>query len=303
MTRLPLYSLGRWIGLGCPRSVSGWLADRVADWHWRLSAKDRAAVQANLTQILNRPMTPDAPEVRDVFHHLAWYLLEFVTAPRLAESLDTIPGREALRRSLRPGQGTIILSAHLGNWELGAILMRRMGFPFDVVALPHRDRPVNRFFDRQRARCGVEVVPLSPRATSRCLSLLRQGHLLGMLADRDFGDTGMTVSFFGEQIVVPRGLAVLSLRSQAPVLPVFVIREGPWRFRVHIEPPIMPPRATGNAERVRILTQQYLAVLERWIRRFPTQWLMFRPLAESQPTRISTALSHEPAQPWATRRL
>jgi len=176
--------------------------------------------------------------------------------------------------------GAIVVTAHLGNWELGAVALRHRGLPVSIVALPHRDAGVNAFFDRQRRRCGIHhVIPVGPHATRRSLEALRQGHVLGMAADWEFGEQGITVPFFGATAVVPKGPAVLSLRSGAPLIPAFLIREAPWRLRLHLEPPIWSPQETRGPEAVVRLTQAYVRVTEQYIRRFPTQWLTFRPIA------------------------
>jgi lauroyl/myristoyl acyltransferase len=71
---------------------------------------------------------------------------------------------------------------------------------------------------------------------------------------------------------------VLSLRARAPIIPVFVIRELPWRFRFYIEQAIWPPQGPAADDRVLQLTQTYATIMERYLRRFPSQWLMFHPL-------------------------
>jgi len=264
------YWLAHAISRAFPPGGNLWMAERLADAYWDLAVTERAAIRSNLAAILGRPIDDDSPMVREVFRGFGRYLAEFFVADRLTPSQLVIEGLDALAGVLPPRQGAIVLTAHLGNWELGAISLHRAGYAVSAVALPHENPRVNALFDRQRRRCGVEVVPLGLGAGSRCLEALRSGRLLGIAGDREFGRNGIRVDFLGRSTVLPRGPATLSLRARAPVVPMFLVREGPWRFRFHVEPPILPERAT-----VEQLTQRYAAAIERHVRRFPEQWIVF----------------------------
>ncbi|MBI2174108.1 MAG: lysophospholipid acyltransferase family protein [Candidatus Omnitrophica bacterium] len=258
-------------------------SERIADWQWHRSQKDRLAVASNLSVIYGHPISEEDGRVREVFRNFARYLVEFCVIDDSRKPILAIEGQELLSAS---PQGTILLTAHIGNWELGALLMSRLGLPLSVVALPHPEPCINQFFLRQRARCGISVIPLNRQSAAICLQHLHQGKFLGLLGDREFSNHGVEVPFFGQPILLPRGPATLSLRSGTAIIPVFLIREGPWRFRLFCEPPI-EPRAFMNLEReesVTILTQQCAKILEKFVRRFPEQWLLFQPM--NQPPRL-----------------
>lgn len=300
MSKIYLCRLAQWVSNGLPPRVGVRLAEQLADLQWRRAAHDRAAVQSNLRVVLNHSAADDGSMVREVFRNFARYLVEFLTAHRPRHAAITIEGTERVVSAIRPLQGCIILSGHLGNWELGAIALRRLGFPISSVVLPHQDPRVNLFFNEQRFRCGVGAVPLGIRAAQRCIELLRAGRQLAVLGDREFGQHALPVSFFGRRCAMPRGPALLSLRTGVPVIPVFFIREGLWRFRFYVEAPIYPvasrpPSSAQGREgqvgshggalqdlrthdQVLQLTQAYVKVIERYIQRFPSQWLMFQPL-------------------------
>lgn len=255
-------------------------AERLADAQWRLSARDRAAVTANLSLIMGQPVSERSPLVREVFRNFGRYLVEFFTFHRAAPPALTIDGYHHLADARRGGGGVLALAAHLGNWEVGAALLHRLGVPVSVVALPHPDPRLDRLFNRQRQRCGVEVIPLGPEAAHRSLQRLRVGGLLGIMCDRAFSRDGIPVVLCGREVAFPRGPALLSLRSRAPALPTFLVREHRGTFRLCIEPPIWPQAAGSHASSVRSLTQQYAAVVERYLNRFPSQWLMFQSIVQ-----------------------
>jgi len=281
MEPLAGYQVAQFLNAALPADACLWLAERLAERHWRHAASDRRAVQENLAAILNQPVAEHSPPVREVFRNFARYLEEFIRAPQLLSSPLVVEGEEDVGRLLRAHPRCLILSAHVGNWELGGMLIRRMGIPISAVFLPHQDQEVNRFFDAQRLRCGVGVIPLGVGATPACLGWLRAGRPVAIMSDREFGTNGIRVRLFGRPARLPRGPAMLSLRTGAPTIPVVLIRQGPWRFRFYTEPPIWPPEGSSSrlAERLQELTQRYARSLERAIGLDPTQWLMFRPFA------------------------
>jgi len=248
----------------------------LSDLQWRRAHADRRAVQANLSLVCGRPVAADAAAVREVFRNFGRYLLEFFSCSRIAEPRLAVEGEEHLAAARRRG-GAIILTAHLGNWELGAACLQRLGVPMSVVALPHADARTDRLFNALRRRHGMEVIPLGvPQATARCLRSLRAGRCLGLLGDRDFSGHEISATFCGRPVLLPRGPATLSLRAGAAVVPTFLLREGRWSFRLCIEPPIWPQRGTSAAGAIECLTQTYAGVMERYLKRYPEQWVMFR---------------------------
>ncbi|MBI3319280.1 MAG: lysophospholipid acyltransferase family protein [Candidatus Omnitrophica bacterium] len=281
------YRVARRLSRALPPRGAFWLAERLVEQWWRCSPTDRAAVASNLSVILGRPVPGDGLTV-DVFRNFALYLTEFLSADLLLRrSSIRIEGREETAAQLRKTPQAIILSAHLGNWELGAMVLRQLGFSISVVALPHRDPRVNRLFDRQRQRCGVEVIPLGATAMQRSLAVLRQGGLVGIVGDREFGVNGIPVQFFGRQVLMPRGPALLSLRTGAPVVPIFLLRTGRERFQLSCSTPIQPSagdaraaagESASSSARVQRLTQHYSTAIEDAVARFPNQWLMFQPI-------------------------
>ena len=269
------YHLAQWLSLTLPSSVSFGLAQRLADLQWRCSVQDRSAVHANLEMVLGTALPQDAPLVREVFRNFARYLVEFFALHRVPRPDVTVDGSEFLSQAHRAGRGVIVLTAHLGNWEAGAVLIHRMGFPVSAVALPHGDSGLDRLFNAQRQRCGIEVIPLGRDAAARSLRSLQAGHVLGILGDRVFAGDGLQVTCYGRQLLLPRGPALLSTRSQAPVVPASLVREGMWKFRLLCEQPIWPTGRVAAMEALHALTQRYATAMERHLKRWPGQWLMF----------------------------
>ena len=229
-----MFRWGSRISRALPWGAKLRVAEALADRPWRRATEDRLRIRANLGIILGRPVLDDSSLVREVYRNFARYLVEFAVADRLAPPRLVMTGGEAVARRLQACRGAVALTAHLGNWELGAIGLRRLGVPVTAVALPHHESSVNGLYDAQRRRCGVEVVPVGRHATARALRVLRRGEVVAVVADRDFGQRSVEVSFFGRQTSLPRGPAILSLRAHAPILPSFLIREGRGAFRLFV---------------------------------------------------------------------
>ena len=254
------------------------LAAWCADGQFARARRQREAVCNNLAILLGRSPEDAITTASEVFRHFAWYLVEFLTIHRVRHPMVAVEGQEHLRQAQQAGRGVIILTAHLGNWEVGAVLLRRMGYPISAVALPHADARLEALFNEQRRRCGVAATPLSPDAARWSLARLRQGHLLGLLGDQDFAGDGLTMRIGGGCLTVPKGPAVLSARSRAPIVPTVLIREGVWNFRLRHEPPLWPDRDGQPSSAVPRLMGAYAEALQQWLMRTPQQWVMFQPV-------------------------
>jgi KDO2-lipid IV(A) lauroyltransferase len=272
------WRISQWLGERASLSLMYRLAEAVADRQWRASAKDRQAVQANLTLALGAPVPERSPVVREVFRNFARYLVEFFSLHRIQTSAVEMDGLEHLHEAHRRGRGVIVLTAHFGNWELAAVIIRRLGFTLRAVALPHADPRTDRVFNEQRRRCGIEVIPLGPAAMHQSLRCLREGHLLGALGDQSFAGHGLPARLCGRTVTLPSGPSLLSLRSQAPIVPTFLVREGGGKFRLCFEPPMWPQTHPAGRSAFAQLTQRYAAILQQYLTRFPSQWLLLQPI-------------------------
>ena len=257
-----------------PLPLAYWLADRVADAQWWRSVKDRNAVAENL-QLID-PVGASPQRERQVFRNFGHYLVEFFAIHGTTPTVQ-FQGEHHLQEAHAQGRGVISLTGHLGNWELAGVCVRRRGYAVSGIALRHRDEETDRLFNHRRSLEGLGVIPLGPGAWRESLQVLQRGEVLGILGDRDFTNHGIRLPFFSASAVFPLGPALLSLRSGAPVVPTFLLRQGPMKFQLIWEPAIRPPAHRSASGAAEALTREYVRVLESYIRRWPDQWLMFQP--------------------------
>ncbi len=282
MFKFLLYKIGQFIVNHLSLKGSYQFASFFSDLQYYFSPRDRRAVRRNLRLIMGS--RPDLPQLsREVFRNFGKYLVDFF---RMARTVNkefiqdhvVIRNRQLLDEILKLKKGVILLTAHIGNWELGAVVLSRLGYPFAAIALPHKERPVNDLFNEQRETHGIEIIP-SNNAVRRCMEVLKENKIIALLADRDFTKHGEKLNFLGKQAIIPKGAAVFSFRTGAPILPTFLVRTAEGQFELIFDPPIFPPdRVDGQIEdeALRGLMQRHTQVIEEKIRQFPTQWLMFR---------------------------
>ncbi len=276
-----IYSLGQWLVRVLPARAAVALAVFISDIHYTFARADRAAVRANLTAATGT----DVPDqmVRDVFRNFGRYLMEFLTltkkvSPEYIRDHVECVHMERLQEALAKGKGGIIISAHVGNWEMASAVVASAGLPLSIIALPHKDQRVNVFFNRQREFFGTVVFPTTT-AVRRCLEHLKKNRLVAVLVERDFGQTGMVMDFLGRKAMIPKGAALFSLKTGAPLLPVVFARKDNGDFQFVFYEPIEPPAVPHNGITDDVLAAfigRYIRVIEGVIRRHPAQWLMFR---------------------------
>ncbi|HNX81259.1 MAG TPA: lysophospholipid acyltransferase family protein [Candidatus Omnitrophota bacterium] len=275
-----LYRLGRWIVLRVPLKLGYLIAHVVSDINFLFARADRAAVMGNLRVIFPDKSRRELRRIRrDMVHNFAKYLVDFFRFSSIdktyVEKNIKLENLHYFDDALKEGTGVIVLTAHLGNWELGGVVLALLGYPFWAVALPHKDKRVNDFFDSQRLSKGLRVLPLG-RAVRQIIHLIRENNMVALVGDRDFTQKGPVSEFFGKPSIFPEGPAALSLSLHTPIIPGFLIRNPDDTFTLRIEKPIeFSP--TGDKEKdSAALIRTYTAVFERYIRQFPDQWYMFR---------------------------
>ena len=214
------------------------------------------------------------------------------------ERLCAIEGEERLKAALAAGRGVIFLTGHLGNWELMAALVTRRGYPASVVATPVYDPRLDRRLVDARARHGVHTISRgSPSAARHLLSGLRRNAILGMLIDQDTDVDGVFVPFFGRPAYTPAGPAALALKTGAPVIFGFILREGAFRHRLILQGPVELIRTGDPALDIRENTARFTREIERFIRSHPDHWVWMHNRWKRQPPAGDRTAFAEPADP------
>jgi KDO2-lipid IV(A) lauroyltransferase len=275
-----LYLAGQFIALSLPLSLVYRIAVIISDVRSIFAGEDRKAVAENLKIIFPDKSDREIALIRrQMFRNFAKYLADFFRFSKVDKAY--------VRQNVRfenlhyfdevssKGKGVIIVSAHLGNWELGGAAVGLLGYPVWAVALPHKNKKVNDFFNSQRESKGLKVIQLG-KAVRQCLHILGENQLLALVGDRDFTESGAVVSFFGKPAYFPEGPAALCLKTGAPIIPVFMLRDDNDGFVLKIEKPISFTPSGDKHKDIPALIERYKVVIEQYIRTYPEQWYMFR---------------------------
>lgn len=229
-------------------------------------------------------------EVRAVTDGMYVNLGRYIVEMMRMETLDRewlerhveVKGLEIIREVLAGGQGAVMLTAHVGNFELPALIAGYYGIPITVITKTIKPAALHDYWTVSRSRLGVKPVPR--RGTLRaCLAVLKANEILGFILDQNMKrQHGIFVEFFGRPACTSPGLAVLSAMSGSPVIPVFNTRRPNGNHCVEIMP-ALPPPTDRKPETIHQATQAYTAIIESVIRQHPDQWIWIHRRWRTQP--------------------
>ena len=168
------------------------------------------------------------------------------------------------------GKGVLVLTAHLGHWDLLACSAAQSGIELSVVTRSIKASWLNRFWMEQRGSCGVRLLPEGGGATS-ILRALRNNEVVAMVLDQH-EPGGLVLPFLGRPAATGTALARVALRTGSPVVPIFLFRSGTG-YEVVIQEPISRPQTGDPESDIVEYTKLFLETLESTIRLAPEQWL------------------------------
>ena len=198
-------------------------------------------------------------------------LISALSPDQVRAMFDGVEGAEALAAARAEGKGVLLVSGHLGNWELAGAFVAASGVPIEAVARGMENPLFDRYITRTRHDLGMTVIH-DADAVRRVPRAMREGKAVAMLVDQ--GAVGLAstwVPFFGRYAKTPRGPAVFALRLGAPVVFATALRQPNGKYVMYYER--IPVQPTGEREAdVDRIVMDYTATLERWIRRAPEQY-------------------------------
>ena len=184
-----------------------------------------------------------------------------------------IRGEEHLLNAMHNDKGAILISAHLGNWEIGLLyLVLHSNLPIVSVVRRLRNNLVNRWIHRLRTRFGNRIIDKDD-ALPEMVRVLRQGKILGIMIDQGTKSSlGVKITFFGKYITATPAAALLAMRCKSPVIPIFCNRNDDGMLSINIEPPLILKKTDDLRTDLRTNTQIMTDAIEKAIRRYPEQW-------------------------------
>lgn len=213
--------------------------------------------------------------IDQMYQNLGMNLIEEFRLPSVTRSYleeNILWENEAYSHTvLEAGKGLLVLSAHVGNFDLLCTFAPRFNFPTTVITKSIKNITINKFWMEARSRFGLKFVP-AHNSYRQCLTALRKNEIVAFVLDQNMIDTeGVFVDFFGKKACTSPGLAYMSAQSGAAVVPVFMIRLENGRHLIKAFPPIPPP-PDRKPETIHAYTQLYTKVIEDVVREYPAQW-------------------------------
>jgi KDO2-lipid IV(A) lauroyltransferase len=260
-----------------PRSWAYALAVLAARFAWMFSPLARPRLDYNLA-IVCPELTP--VELRKLswvnFRNHAKAYADLMMLPRMnveaMRPLMHVDGLENLAQARAIGKGVLVVSCHMGSYEVAAAIWSATVSPVSLFAEELEPRALFEWYRDTRARLGISVLPLHLGGLRKVTQALQEQEIVITAIDRDITGTGNVMPFFGRPAPIPMGPAAIALRMGTPLLPACVYRLPDDTYRAETAPPVIAqPTADPRADEVRV-TQELLRHIEGFIRRHPEQW-------------------------------
>ncbi len=290
MFRYYLFELLRFVVHLIPPRLAYAIGAFLAEANYIFSRRSKPDLRANLVRVLDY-LGEDTESraarrrlrilIRKNFRNFSYYLVDFFRFSRFdAEKMKRLvrfEGRENVDAALAGGKGALGVTAHVGNWELGGMMLALAGYPVHAIALSHQNTRLNRLFVNQRGLTGMNVIPVG-RAALRSLRALKKNELVLILGDRDVTERGVETEFFGRKVAIPRGPAGLAARSGAAVFFGYLVRESTHRYRAVFRPPLEIDRTASREEQEVQIIRGLVREMEACIASHLDQWYMYYPV-------------------------
>jgi KDO2-lipid IV(A) lauroyltransferase len=262
-----------------PEGFSLWMGRQLGRMAFYLDREHQEVALQNLHLAFGQEKSER--EIYDIakrtFQNLGMMAFEFFWIPGMDvgtfKRRVEIEGLDKALKLLKNKRGILLLLSHFGNWELMGLMSKVIGSPIMVIAKPiKKNRWVDRLINEVRREGGLEVIP-TENAGRKVIRALSQNRVVGILIDqRAKRSEGVWADFFGRKAPTTPALAILAMKTGAPVLPVFMVRNGFQRHRLMIKEPLELINTGDVKKDVEANTQLINYTLESMIRQYPDHW-------------------------------
>jgi lauroyl/myristoyl acyltransferase len=284
-----------------PRRLAYTLGVVISTLAFPLLARQRKALESNLRHV--RPDLP-GPQVRKLAwknwlnYTKAW--IDFFKIPRMDKKkltglLKPI-GVDNLDRAMASGKGVIVVAPHMGSWELAAASWAASFGQIGVMVEQIEPRRLFAHVFRVRSKMGIKVIPLSQTGARDIIRMLKDGRMVVLAMDRDILNTGQPFSFFGQPARFPTGPVEIALKTGAPILPAFCVRDTNDTYVAVGGTPLFLTKSEDHAADVRSAMEDILRTFEGYIKMYPDQWHVLEPIWPDKALGTTVAMATSTAQ-------
>lgn len=267
------------LGRMLPRRLLIFIGRQLGKLSYQLFPSEKKKTIIHLSQAFPEKSLEDISRIsRDVFINIGMNFAELIWLPRMKKKhIDRIiefEGLSILEKLKKRNRPVMIITGHIGNWELLAAAASFKGYPSAVIARRQNNSWINNKIIKMRKKWNVETILREEDGSSRkILKVLKNGGFLATLMDQDTKIDSVFVNFFGRKAYTPSGPAAISLRSGCEVVIAYIHRNKSLKHQVKFRY-VTPIVSTGHREEDIVnRTQQYTSMLEEAIRESPEQWV------------------------------
>jgi len=265
-----LFHLGMRFSTMLPRTLVINIAKILAGLGFLLAGKARKVIKKNLMHCNQKKYSYNTFKT---IANYAVYLSDLFRIPVYDKdtllNIVNVKGTENLDKALKLNRGVILITAHVGNWDLAGVYVASLGYP--LTAVVEEIPELSDFYNFLRTRTGMETVFMRER--DKMITALRNNRILVLLGDRDLTNRGIPVKFLSGEKSIPRGPAAFAIKYNVPIIfGYFVLNDNRKNsYIAEISEPIFPEDRSFEE-----LSQIIANRLGEYIGRFPTQWFVFR---------------------------
>lgn len=278
-----------------PIEADLWMGRSIGRIAFAFNKKRRLIAYANLKAAFAKDKSPEELRAitKDVYVNLVQTFSEIASLTKVNKDYVNryveVVNMERIENAAKSGRGTMLLTAHFGDWELSSLVSALKGFPITVLAREQKMKRLNELLNRLRESKGCKVVRKG-MSTKNILRELYRKSMVGILSDQDAGKNGTFVNFFGRPTSAHIGPFEIAKHTDSIILPNFIVRtNGPFH-KLYLEEYIDVRRSEGRGGLIDGL-QRYMALLEKYIRKYPAQWLWLHKRWKSTPKRTILVLN------------
>ncbi len=279
-----------------PINASLWLGRRIGDLVFFFNKERRLIAYANLKSAFGSEKTPE--ELRQitkrVYRNMVQTFVEVLNLTKInrkyVDKYVEVVNMERIRNAAKSGRGTILLTAHFGDWELSSLVSSVEGFPILVLVREQKMRRLNELLNQLRESNGCKVIRKG-MDVKNILKALYGKNIVGILSDQDAGKKGVFVDFFGRPTSYHSGPFDIAKHTDSLILPNFIVRTGGPYHKLYLEEYIDFQEFQQGPADIKENIQRFAKLLERYIRQYPDQWLWLHKRWKSTPIRTVLVLN------------
>jgi KDO2-lipid IV(A) lauroyltransferase len=268
--KIYLFILGMRIATILPRALTVILAKNLMSIGYLFAEGSRKTIKKNLSYCQQKRLSDNTYKT---FINYAVYLSDLLRIPVFdmseLKSMVDIKGIENLDTGLASNRGAILMTAHIGNWDLAGVYVASLGYP--LTAVVEEIPELSDFYNFLRTRTGMKTVFM--REKDKMISALKNNRILVLLGDRDLTNRGIPVKFLSGEKAIPRGPAAFAIKYNVPIIFGYFVMEKSKNnlYKAEISKPIFPENRSFDE-----LTQIIADRLSEYINLYPTQWFVFK---------------------------